>query len=378
MNVIDLLKLPPAAGALDVLTVADDHLSAVGWMFQPGHTFESIEAYLDGRPVGPVRSVSRPDVEEVFEWVKDAKPSPFVIEISLEGTSPARLDLVGHIGQAPAARLGCFIPSEADGRLPQPPDPLQERVSGLHGPAFLVQGLQMFTDLTDQMNRLGIPAAGRMLDWGCGCGRVTRHFMTRLPKAQILGCDIDHQAIEWCRQNLGADCIRVESSTPPQPLASTNLKADFIRVEPMPPTPFKDAEVDIIIACSVLTHLTKAVQDQWLREMRRILAPGGHFLASTHGNYAFQFAHRGQSVSEARSIWKGLVGADLAPGRLTGIKDSQLDPVLDGIAPPGYYRGVFQSRAHTIKACSKYFQVLDYVEHGLNGHQDLIILRRPK
>ncbi|MDS4058443.1 MAG: class I SAM-dependent methyltransferase [Candidatus Contendobacter sp.] len=357
MNVTDLLNLPPSAGALDVLTVADGHLLAVGWVFQPGHTFECIEAYLDGKPVGPVRSVSRPDVEEAFGWVKDAKPSPFVIETSLEGTTPTRLDLIGRIGKAPAARLSCLIPSEANEQLPQPPDPLQERVSGLHGPAFLVQGLQMFTDLTDQMNRLGIPAAGRILDWGCGCGRVTRHFMTRLPEAKIFGCDIDSQAIEWCRQNLGAG---------------------FIHIEPMPPTPFKDAEVDIIIACSVLTHLAEAVQDRWLREMRRILAPGGHFLASTHGDYAFQFAHRGSPVSKTRSIWKGLVGADLAPGRLTGIQDSQLDPMLDGIAPPGYYRGVFQSRDHTVKACSKYFQVLDYVEQGLNGHQDLIILRRPK
>jgi hypothetical protein len=39
---------------------------------------------------------------------------------------------------------------------------------------------------------------------------------------------------------------------------------------------------------------------------------------------------------------------------------------------------VFQSRAHTIEVCSAYFDVVDYVERGLNGHQDLVVLRRPR
>jgi SAM-dependent methyltransferase len=194
----------------------------------------------------------------------------------------------------------------------------------------------MFTDLMDHMVRLRIPAAGRILDWGCGCGRISHHLMTRLPEAKILGCDIDDQAIEWCRQNLGDD---------------------FVRIEPVPPTPFKDANVDVIVACSVLTHLSEADQDKWLDEMRRILVPGGYFLASTNGDYAFQLAYSTTS-------------------HLSGIEDAQLDTTLDGIAPPGYYRATFQSRDHTVKVCSKYFEVVDYVERGLNGHQDLIILRR--
>lgn len=85
MNVIDLLNLPPFPGALDLLTVTNDRLLALGWMFQPNHTFGSIEAYLDGKPVGPVQSVSRPDVEKVFEWARNAKPLSFVIELSLGG-----------------------------------------------------------------------------------------------------------------------------------------------------------------------------------------------------------------------------------------------------------------------------------------------------
>ena len=71
-----------------------------------------------------------------------------------------------------------------------------------------------------------------------------------------------------------------------------------------------------------------------------------------------------------------LVAARPAAPRLSGIDDAARDPALDGIAPADYYRGVFQSRAYTTELCARWFEVVDYVERGLNGHQDLIVLRR--
>jgi SAM-dependent methyltransferase len=353
-DAMQLLNVRPAAGHLDRLTLAGGHLAARGWMFEPGHTFERVDAYLDGRPAGPVFPVNRADVGKAAAWA-NAKPSGFGLEVDLDGTTPARLDLVGCVAGAPVARLSCFLPSETDGVLPQPPEQLTKRVAGLHGPVFRTQGLKMFTDLVDQMARLGIPATGRILDWGCGCGRVASYFVARLPQAKFTGCDIDGEAIEWCRRH---------------------LRGEFVRVDPTPPTPFADSAVDVIVACSVLTHLGAADQDRWLREMRRILAPGGSFLASINGDFTFKFTRRRGLWQKVRSAWRWLRGAGRPPRELSGIWDARLDRALDGIAPRGYYRAVFQSRSHTIDTCSRYFQVLDYVERGLNGQQDLVILRR--
>jgi hypothetical protein len=36
-----------------------------------------------------------------------------------------------------------------------------------------------------------------------------------------------------------------------------------------------------------MTHLTEGAQYAWLKELRRILRPGGLCLLSTHGEYAF-------------------------------------------------------------------------------------------
>jgi SAM-dependent methyltransferase len=340
---------------MDVLTVAGGRLAVHGWLFQPGRSFDAVTAHLDGARVGPVRIVDRRDVAEAFAWAEDARPSGFALDLELAGPTPARVDVLGCIAGTPTARLSCFVPLPDDDRLPDPPDDLQERVSALHGPAFRAQGLRMFTDLVDQMARLGIPTAGRILDWGCGCGRVTRHFVARVPDATIVGCDIDAESVAWCARHLGGR---------------------FVQVEPMPPTPFDAGTVDVVIACSVLTHLSAAVQEAWLDEMRRLLAPGGHMLASTQGEYAFQLAHP-DPARPSRSLVRRLVGTR-SPGRhLEGIEDGTRDPTLDGIAPPDYYRGVFQSRAHTLEVYGRHFEVLDYVERGLNGHQDLVILRRP-
>lgn len=351
LDTAELLSLRPAGGHLDGLTRARGRLGAHGWMFEPGHVLERIDAYLDGQPAGPVFSVDRPDVEKAMLCADGGKPAGFRVEIPLGGTVPLRLDLVGRIAEAPAVRLSCFIPSARDLQAPQPPPELAKRVSKMQGAEFRTQGLKMFTDLADQMTRLGIHTGGRILDWGCGCGRVASHFQSRLAGARLIGCDIDAQAIEWCRGHIAGE---------------------FVRIDPEPPTPFGDGAADIIVACSVLTHLDAAAQERWLLEMRRLLAPGGSFLASTNGDFMFQLSWGRGRRARIRSAWRRLTGV----GRLRGIRDTQRDRTLDGIAPKGYYRAVFQSRAYTIDTCSKYFEVVDYVERGLNGHQDLVILRR--
>ncbi|MBI2823025.1 MAG: hypothetical protein HYX74_12450 [Acidobacteria bacterium] len=60
--------------------------------------------------------------------------------------------------------------------------------------------------------------------------------------------------------------------------------------------------------------------------------------------------------------------------RLDGLKIWNL--ALEGIAPRNYYLGVYQSRQFTEKTWGRYFEILDYIERGLNAHQDLIVLRR--
>lgn len=42
----------------------------------------------------------------------------------------------------------------------------------------------------------------RALDFGCGAGRVLRHFGDEAQEAELWGCDIDVASIEWIQANL--------------------------------------------------------------------------------------------------------------------------------------------------------------------------------
>ncbi len=54
---------------------------------------------------------------------------------------------------------------------------------------------------------------------------------------------------------------------------------------------------------------------------------------------------------------------------------SQDDPHLDGIAPPGYYKMVFTTRDFVARAWTRHFTIESYIEQGLAGHQDLVVMR---
>jgi SAM-dependent methyltransferase len=101
-----------------------------------------------------------------------------------------------------------------------------------------------------------------MLDWGCGCGRILR-WWDDLPHTIIDGCDYNADLVEWVDQKL--------------PFASGRVN------QLAPPLPYEDVTFDFVYAISVFTHLTDDLARDWMREMHRVLAPGGLFFFSTHG-----------------------------------------------------------------------------------------------
>jgi SAM-dependent methyltransferase len=103
----------------------------------------------------------------------------------------------------------------------------------------------------------------RVLDFGCGAGKVIRHFSPETEVAEFTGCDIHAPSIEWLQRNL----------SPP---------FNFFRCAEEPPLPQPDGYFDLIYAMSVYTHLTDRWAE-WLLEHHRVLAPDGLLLASFLG-----------------------------------------------------------------------------------------------
>jgi SAM-dependent methyltransferase len=149
--------------------------------------------------------------------------------------------------------------------LPIPSSRMRFYVAGTFGIEWFLKlgrlGADTITDVLKD-NNLDIDHFEAILDFGCGCGRVTRYWKD-LKNVKVFGCDYNPTLLDWC---------------------SNNLKFGNFRVNQLdPPLSFDDNQFDFIYALSVFTHLPESTQHAWIEELSRILKPNGYLMITTHG-----------------------------------------------------------------------------------------------
>ena len=98
----------------------------------------------------------------------------------------------------------------------------------------------------------------RVLDLGCGTGRLLEDLRRRLPKAELVGVDPSEGMLAVARRRLaGEPGVRLEVATAAR-------------------LPLPDASVDVVTTTMSFHHWE--AQDASLREVARVLAPGGRLL----------------------------------------------------------------------------------------------------
>ncbi len=335
--------LAGADAALDAVTIAADSISLSGWLLSRDYPIDRVRLVVDDVSVGEAAATPREDVGRHFPTVPHAALSGLEIGGARRpGNGPLRVQLVGARAGRDLIVHEQYLRTTPGPQRDLPAPHLISRIAGSpDATMFRDYGLtiaaQMLRAVRDHLPRRGPP---RLLDWGCGPGRATQFLAELWPGVQVTGCDLDAEAIAWSRRVMPA--------------------ARFHVTGPYPPLPFADGSFDAVLAASVMTHLTGPLQLQWLREIRRVLAPGGVFVASVHGPFAAARMPRG----------------DVAELRAAGIVDRLHDDALDGIAPAQYYRGTLQTVEYTYAQWGLEMAILAYQEAGLVNHQDLVVLRR--
>jgi SAM-dependent methyltransferase len=117
----------------------------------------------------------------------------------------------------------------------------------------------------------------RVLDFGCGPGRVLRHFLDESRTAEFWGCDRHAPSIAWLRSEL----------SPPM--------RSYVNHAPSLPHP--DDHLDLVYGISVFTHITHE-WSAWLLELHRVLKPGGLLFMTFMGPQVASFALE-EPVTEA-------------------------------------------------------------------------------
>jgi 2-polyprenyl-3-methyl-5-hydroxy-6-metoxy-1,4-benzoquinol methylase len=149
--------------------------------------------------------------------------------------------------------------------MPLPSARLISNVTGIPDIAwYLVSGKLSAEDVIGSLRKNGIHLCSlkTILDFGCGCARVTRH-MFRLESSAIYGVDVDGDAIKWCQQQFSSDHFKISSY--------------------VPHLDFSNSSFDLVYAISVFTHLTTELVVGWIEELRRVISPGGYLIFTTIG-----------------------------------------------------------------------------------------------
>jgi SAM-dependent methyltransferase len=246
------------------------------------------------------------------------------------------LDRAGLV--APAFRLYEQVVSLRPGRAigtdgpPLPPRRLMVRVAGTADAEwFLRSGRAAYDAIAAHVP---LDSLESVLDFGCGCGRVTRYWHAF--GGSVAGSDLNGAAIDWCRSNLQF--------------------ARFAQNALSPPLAFEPESFDLVYALSVFTHLTADLQLAWRDEMLRVLRPGGLLLLTTHGESYLPRLDAGERAQFERGElvvrWGDVPGTNLC----------------SAYHPEPYLRESF----------ARGFAFLELEPEGARGNpkQDLVLLRR--
>ncbi len=115
-----------------------------------------------------------------------------------------------------------------------------------------------------------IPPLARVLDAGCGTGRLARVVKAGRPASEVIGLDADPRILCIARQKA----------------AQGNQDVKFIEgfIERLP---FPNERFDVVFSVLVFHHLPEEIKAQACREMFRVLRPGGRTIiadfAPPHG-----------------------------------------------------------------------------------------------
>ena len=258
---------------------------------------------------------------------------------TLKRAVPLEWKLAFHRRKTLPHYMAIRVTNRLKGQPPLPPPNLIFLVTGDESPIwFLNSGRNHSRAIREILakHNLKIEQFTSVLDFGCGVGRIMRHWSsTRGPAWH--GTDYNPQLVEWCREHLKFSQFNVNT-------LSGKL-------------PYADESFDFIYAYSVFTHLKEELQFFWINELSRVLKPGGYIYFTTHGEFYLE----------------SLTGAEreaFQKGQLV-VREQQ--------ESGSNFCATFHPPKYVHDTLAKNFTVIDFVpgsEHGWSA-QDIHLVKKP-
>jgi cyclopropane fatty-acyl-phospholipid synthase-like methyltransferase len=196
----------------------------------------------------------------------------------------------------------------------------------------------------------------RVLDLPCGHGRVMRALRAAFRNAEITGCDLDRDAVDYCTRTFGATGI----------VSGEDLGA--IRWP---------GAYDLVWCGSLLTHLPVEGWKEFLALFDRVLAPGGVLVFTTHGRRTAGWLRRRRT------------DAGLTLEQMYGLTTPLADELLSNFDRSGFgFVDYPRQEGYGISLSALPFVIglaqratglglVACLEHGWDEHQDVVACLKP-
>lgn len=244
---------------------------------------------------------------------------------------------IGYWRDSETRKRNARFRAHAHDDLPLPPPALVYAINGHFDLETYYESGRRHAEIIRQLlagHALPIERFHSLLDFGCGCGRVLRQWR-ELAQTHVHGCDYNPKLVDWCRHSL--------------------LFAEFRLNQLEPPLPYPDAEMEFVYGLSVFTHLTEELQKAWLRDLERVLTPGGVLLLTTKGRSWFSSLNAEERARFERG--ELVVQEERYPGK--------------------NFCAAFHPEAYVRERFTEAFRVLDIVAATDNLSQDIVLLQKP-
>ncbi len=177
----------------------------------------------------------------------------------------------------------------------------------------------------------------RILDFGCGHGRVARYLRAAFPSADLAVCDYDPTGVAWCVEH-----FRCRAITEPSP-----------------------ESFDLVWLGSVFTHLPAVITERVLRLATGALRPNGMLVFTAQGRYS-RLRHEAEPDKQYYGIGPDLMDRIVAGLRASGYGFAeyagQRDYGVTMIHPAWFQQRVLSSPG---------FVHIMFQEKGWDNHQDV-------
>jgi SAM-dependent methyltransferase len=155
-----------------------------------------------------------------------------------------------------------------------------------HDGHYLSVGAGALNAIDAALQLAGITSVAKVLDFGCGAGRVTRWLCAAFPEADISVTDLRAADVEFCVKNFN---VRAWPSV---------VDIDALHAPD---------RYDLIWAGSVLTHLPAGKSLSLLNKLIGWTQQGGVVVASLHGRAAVDIRRRNPATYLHESGWQTIL-----------------------------------------------------------------------